>query len=180
MEAVLILFLSVIFGWSLLTYTRLKRLKMRTEEAWSILNTYLNKRHDLVLSLVKIMQKYNVYDQKIFDQILQTQTVVREVSSTDKQVMAEKDLKIALKPLFIGVLEHPEIGIDAEFVDLREEFTTQEDMILRWRNYYNSIARQLNSMIARFPHRIIARRLQINKVELYPTSEVNSSVGRID
>ncbi len=178
MEVVLILFLCALFGWSLLTYTRLKRLKMRTEEAWSMLNTHLDKQHDLVLSLVKTVQNHNAYGQKIFDRILQTHTKALEASSPDRQVLAEEELKIALKPLFIGVLDHPEIGVDTEFVNLREEFVAQENKIRRWRDDYNSIARHLNTMITRFPHRIIAQRLQMRKVELFHIPDVNTSVGR--
>lgn len=176
MEGVLILFLFAVFGWSLLTYTRLKRLKMRTEEAWSILNTHLDKQHDCVLSLVETVQKHNAYNQEIFDRILQTHTMVLEAASPDRQAVAEEELKIALKPLFTGVLDCPEIGVDAEFVNLREEFAAQEDKIRRWRDYYNSVARQLNTMIIRFPHRIIARRLQMKKVKLCLVPEAKTTL----
>jgi LemA protein len=140
---------------------------MRAKEAWSILNTHLDKEHNLVLSLVERVQQQNAYDQKIFDRILQAHNMALEASSPERQAAAEEELKLALKPLFTGVLDHPEIEADTEFVNLREEFAIQEDNIRYWRDRYNSIAVQLNTIITRFPHRIIARRLQMKQVEYY-------------
>ena len=66
--AVGILAIAVLL-WGVLTYNRLVRLRVRTEESWRDIDTQLKRRWDLIPNLVAIVRGYASHESDAFQQV---------------------------------------------------------------------------------------------------------------
>ena len=164
---VVLLVVVVILGWGVLSYNRLIRLKVRSEESWRDIDTQLKRRYDLIPNLVETVKGYASHEKGVFEQVTRARAQAIDASSPKEQAIAEEGLKGALKSLFAVVENYPELKANENFLGLQQTLEQVEDAVQRSRVYYNAVVRDLNTRINIFPQNIIANLFGFKEREFY-------------
>ena len=158
---------SVVLLWGGLTYNRLVRLRVRSEEAWRDIDTQLKRRWDLIPNLVETVKGYASHESEVFERVTLARSHAVDASSPREQAAAEEGLKGALKSLFAVVEAYPELKANENFLGLQETLEQVEDAVQRSRRYYNAVVRDLNTTVQVFPRNIVANLFRFREREFY-------------
>ncbi|MCK4599862.1 LemA family protein [Candidatus Bipolaricaulota bacterium] len=164
---IVLLVVVFILGWGVLSYNRLIRLKVRSEESWRDIDTQLKRRYDLIPNLVETVKGYASHEKGVFEQVTLARAKAINASSPKEQAIAEEGLRGALKSLFAVVENYPQLKANENFLGLQQTLEQVEDAVQRSRVYYNAVVRDLNTRINIFPQNIIANLFGFKQREFY-------------
>ena len=164
---ILIVVAVVLLGWGVLTYNRLVRLRVRSEESWRDIDTQLKRRYDLIPNLVETVKGYASHEKEVFERVTLARAKAIDASSPKQQAVAEDGLKGALKSLFAVVENYPQLKANENFLGLQQSLEQTEDAVQRSRVYYNAVVRDLNTSIQVFPRNVIANLFKFKEREFY-------------
>ncbi len=153
--------------WGGLTYNRLVRLRVRSEEAWRDIDTQLKRRWDLIPNLVETVKGYASHESEVFERVTLARSRGIDASGPRDQAEAEMNVKGALKSLFAIVESYPDLKANQNFLALQQTFEQVEDAIQRSRRYYNAVVRDLNTMIQTFPRNVVANLFGFREREFF-------------
>ncbi len=177
---ILVLVVLVILGWGVLSYNRLVRLQVRSEESWRDIDTQLKRRYDLIPNLVETVKGYAAHEKGVFEQVTLARARAIDASSPKEQAAAEEGLKGALKSLFAVVENYPQLKANENFMQLQTTLEQIEDAVQRSRVYYNAVVRDLNTRIRIFPQSLIANLFHFHEREFYTlTGEEERAAPRV-
>jgi LemA protein len=149
------------------TYNGLIKLRNRTEEAFSDIETQLKRRHDLIPNLIETVKGYAAHERQTFDSVTQARTNAVNASGPQASAAAEGMLGQALGRLFAVAEAYPDLKANQNFLQLQNELTDTEDKIQASRRFYNMNVRDLNIKIQQFPINIIASQANITEHEFF-------------
>lgn len=149
------------------TFNSLIKLRNRTEEAFSDIETQLKRRHDLIPNLVETVKGYAAHERQTFDSVTQARTNAVNAQGPAQQAQAEGMLGQALGRLFAVAEAYPDLKANQNFLQLQNELTDTEDKIQASRRFYNMNVRDLNIKIQQFPSNIIAGMAHITEHEFF-------------
>lgn len=138
-------------------YNHLIRLQNMVNEAWSGIDVQLQKRHDLIPNIVKVVQGYAAHEKNLFESITKLRTQGINADSIKQQEAAEVGLSKALGQLFVVVENYPELKADQNFLELQRDLSAVENDLQRARRYYNGSVRNYNILIEQFPSMLVAK-----------------------
>tara|TARA_R110002072_G_scaffold81680_3_gene186813 strand:+ start:4042 stop:4506 length:465 start_codon:yes stop_codon:yes gene_type:complete len=126
-------------------------------EAWSGIDVQLQKRHDLIPNIVKVVQGYATHEKNLFESITQLRAQGIEANNVKDQEAAEVGLSKALGNLFVVVENYPELKANQNFLELQRDLSAVENDLQRARRYYNGSVRNYNILIEQFPSMFVAK-----------------------
>ena len=153
---VIVVILVLLALYVVATFNGLVKLRNRTEEAYSDIETQLKRRHDLIPNLVETVKGYASHERQTFDSVTQARTNAVNAQGPAAQAQAEGVLGQALGRLFAVAEAYPDLKANQNFLQLQNELTDTEDKIQASRRFYNMNVRDLNTKIQQFPSNIIA------------------------
>src|SRR4026209_777452 len=110
-------------------YTRLVRLRNRTENAWAQVDVQLKKRYDLITNLVETVKGYASHEQQTFERVVQARSLAQSAKSPGEQAQAENMLTGALRQLFAVAEAYPELRASENFQKLQGELSETENKV---------------------------------------------------
>lgn len=149
------------------TYNSLIKLRNRTEEAFSDIDTQLKRRHDLIPNLIETVKGYAAHERQTFDSVTQARTNAVNAHGPQAQAAAEGILGQALGRLFAVAEAYPDLKANENFLQLQNELTDTEDKIQASRRFYNMNVRDLNIKIQSVPSNIVANMANIEEREFF-------------
>ena len=156
-------FLYIILGILLLTvlyiisiYNKLVPLKNRMQEAWSGIDVFLKKRHDLIPNLVETVKGYAAHEKQTLEDIIRCRSGAMSAKSQEERIAMEKELGNALMRLNVVSEHYPELKANTNFLTLQRQLAEMEEELALARRYYNGTVRENNIKIESFPSNIIA------------------------
>lgn len=164
---VIVVLLILVGLYWVATYNSLIKLRNRTEEAFSDIETQLKRRHDLIPNLVETVKGYASHERQTFDAVTQARTNAVNAQGPAQSAAAEGILGQALGRLFAVAEAYPDLKANQNFLQLQNELTDTEDKIQASRRFYNMNVRDLNIKIQQFPSSIIAKRANITEHEFF-------------
>lgn len=138
-------------------YNTLIRLRTMLNEAWSGIDVQLQKRHDLIPNIVKVVQGYAAHEKNLFESITKLRSQGINADNIKDQEVAEVGLSQALGSLFVVVENYPELKANQNFLELQRDLSTVENDLQRARRYYNGSVRNYNILIEQFPSMFVAK-----------------------
>jgi LemA protein len=149
-------------------YNKLVKYKYLVQEAWSGIDVFHKKRHDMVPNLVNIVKGYATHEKEALENIIRCRQMAVSVSGkADQVVVAENNLGMALNALRPMVENYPELKANVNFLNLQNQLADLEEEIERARRYYNGTARQLNTYMENFPQNLIAGMFNFEKAVFF-------------
>lgn len=179
---VLVILIVAIMGpiliYAIMTFNKLVRIRLMSEEGWSGIEVQLKKRHSLVPNLLAVAKKFAAHEEKVFNQIAQSREKCMGVSDSVKASNnAESLLSKSIGSLLAIAENYPELKSDSNFLKAQEELSNLEDGIEMARRYYNGTVRDLNAMTEMFPSNIIASIFNFHRRDFF---EIEDDNARLD
>jgi LemA protein len=155
---IVIISLLVLIGiWAVVIFNRFIRWKNLVKEGWSGIDVQLKRRHDLVPNLVRIVQEYSGYEERVLIEITRARSECLTVSDPVAQAGPENALSRGLKSLLAVAENYPRLKADRQFLALQENLVEIEGQIQLARRYYNGTVRNYNILVESFPGLLMAK-----------------------
>jgi LemA protein len=148
--------LVVVILFVVIVGNRYVRLRNESHQALSGIDIQLQRRADLVPSLVGVVQGYAAHESGTFEAVTQARSQMMAAQSVPQKAEAAAVMTAALTGLF-GVAEaYPQLKANEVFLKLQEQLSDIEALLASARNYYNAVVRRYNTAISVFPGKLIA------------------------
>ncbi len=167
--------LSCIFG-----YNSLVSSKSEVDEKFSTIDTYLQRRNDLIPNIVNSVKGYASHESEVFSEVSDARAKLAGASSTKDTVEADSELSGAISRLLMVAENYPELKADTQFTALTDELSGTENRIAVARKDYNEAAKLYNASIKKFPKVILAKMFGFDSVEYFKASEESKQVPKVE
>ena len=178
----LIIFLAVLLITAMAVisiYNKLVMLRNRMQEAWSGIDVYLKKRHDLVPNLVATVKGYATHEQKTMEEITRFRTQAMQAQDQGTRIASETGLGQALGRLMAVAESYPELKANINFLELQKQLAAIEEELSLSRRYYNGTVRENNIRIESFPSNIIAGIFGFAKGAFFEIDKTQTAVPNV-
>jgi LemA protein len=142
--------------WAIVTYNRLVRLRVGSEEGESEIDVQLKRRHDLIPNLVETVKGYAAHERGTLEEVTQARGAAISAEGTQPRAEAESRLTRALGGLLALAENYPDLKANENFLELQRELSATEDRIAAARRFYNTQVQALNTKIEQVPSNFIA------------------------
>lgn len=153
------------------TYNSLVGLRNKVEEAFSTMDVYLVKRHDLIPNLVETVKGYAKHEKETLDAVISARNKAVSANTMDEKIAAENTFQGALGRLFALAEAYPDLKANTNFLDLQNQLKLVEEDIANARKYFNGTTRQYNTAIEVFPANIVAGMFRFTKKPLFEVQD---------
>ncbi len=151
---VVILLIGVFTGG---TYNHLVSKAETVDAQWSIVESKLQRRFDLIPNLVESVKGVMKQEQEVFGKIADARAKMAGARTTDERVAVSNELESALGRLLIVMENYPQLKSSENVNRLMNELAGTENRISVERDRYNIAVREYNQAIKTFPRNIMAR-----------------------
>jgi LemA protein len=169
---VVVLVVIGIYLWA--TYHALVALKARVDDAWSDIRAHLERRAELVPTIVDTVRGYATHERGALERVTQARAETLSAADAVTASEAEGHMQKALKGVFTIAEGYPQLQSSQEFLRLQSELVATEDGIQSARRHYNGGVRELNSKIRVFPNSTFARNRGFSEVPFFETTEASA------
>ena len=177
--ALIVLFVVVLLPliWAVANYNILVRLRQQCRESWSVIDTELRRRYDLIPNLVETVKGYAAHERTVLQAVTEARNrALASTGSPGSQAVDENALVATLRTLFAVSESYPQLKASENFLKLQTELANTEDRIQAARRFYNANVRDLNTRVQVFPSNIIAGMFHFSPEEYF---EIESASIRI-
>ena len=144
----------------------------------------LNRRYDLIPSLVETVKGYAAYERTTLADVIalrnQARTLDTSGAPSAERVAVESQLSGAVGTIIATAEAYPELKADAGFRQLVGELSQTEDRIANSRRYYNAVVGDYNTKVESFPSNIVAGMFHFTQASYFqvddPTMRANPDV----
>ena len=160
-------------------YNKLVRNRNLMQEAWSGIDVFLKKRHDLVPTLVETVKGYAAHEKTTLEDITRCRSEAMQAKNTEAQVASEHRLGNALSNLFVVVEKYPDLKANDNFLRLQQQLADLEHDLEASRRYYNGTVRINNIYVESFPSNIVAGLFNFGKGVFFAADSSEKEVPQV-
>jgi LemA protein len=141
----------------LIQYNQLVGLQNHIRNAWSNIDTELQRRYELIPNLVATVKGYAAHEKEVLEKViaLRNQCAANH-GPIQSQAVDENQLVAALQRMFVVVEQYPQLKADANFRELQQELINTEDRIQAARRFFNGNIRDYQTKCQSFPTNLVA------------------------
>ena len=161
----------VIVVFLISVYNKLTKMKIKVQEAFSTMDVYLTKRHDLVPNLVETVKGYAAHEKSTFEKVIQARNMAMNGATIDEKMEGENQLTGALKTIFALSESYPDLKANTQFLNLQEQLKKVEEDIVNARKFYNAVVREYNTAIRVFPNNLVAGMFGHHDAPMYEVND---------
>ncbi len=154
----IVLVIAVIIGCMFWSYhNKFVKLRNNVEESFSTMDTYLQKRHDLIPNMVETVKGYAKHEKETLAAVIEARNCAVSAKTTEEKIKSEGKLNKALRSFFAVVEAYPDLKANINFMDLQDQLKVVEADIVNARKYYNAKVKVYNNSIQTFPGNLFAK-----------------------
>mgnify|MGYP005849893185 CR=1 FL=1 len=139
-----------------LLYNHLVRMRNRVDNAWRQIDVQLQRRHDLIPVLERIVEGYAAHEKQALARAAAARAATDRTGGPVDRAGPENGLTAAITGLLAVAERYPGLRADREFAELIDELSHTETAIAGSRKYYNGTVMQYNNTRQSFPGNIVA------------------------
>jgi LemA protein len=124
--------------------------------AWGEVQNQLQRRNDLIPSLVNTVKGVAAQEQAVFGAVAASREKLAGATTPADTIAAANEQSSALSRLLAIVENYPQLKSDAQFARLMDELAGTENRIAVERKRYNDTLQDYNTYIQKFPNNIFA------------------------
>ena len=167
MAYVFLLLLVALAAWAMFAFNRLVRLRNQVRTAWADIDVQLQRRHDLVPSLVAAVQAYAGHESATLQAVSELRAQALSQTQPARLGEVEASLERELGRLIALKESYPDLKANQNFEQLQRDLVDTEEQLQYARRFYNGAVRALNNRIETFPSLIVARLARFIPAEFY-------------
>jgi LemA protein len=171
--------LLLIILWAVSSYNKLVRSKNLMQDAWSGIDVFLKKRHDLVPNVVNAVKGYASHEKETRENVVRLRLAAMQTHDRNVQIESEAGLGKALGRLMAISEQYPELKASQNFLDLQQQLASLENELSTARRYYNGTVRENNTLIESFPTSIFANMTNFPLGKFFEIEKAAREVPRI-
>ena len=160
-------------------YNKLVKLKTLMEEAWSIVDVFLNKRYDLIPNLVETVKGFAAHENETLESVILARNQSLGARNVAEKVESESVLSNALGRLMVVTEQYPQLLANENFMHLQNELSGLESEIERARRYYNGSVRENNIGVRTFPKNIIAGMFNFEEGKFFEVAQTKREAPKV-
>ena len=166
--------------WGVGRYNAIITAEENVDTAWAQVENQYQRRADLIPNLVETVKGYAAHESATLEGVIAarakaTQVVIDPTHATAEQIAtfqaAQGELSQALGKLLALSESYPDLKASENFKTLMSQLEGTENRITVARNNFNELARQFNTLIRRFPTKIIANMMNAEKRPYFEANE---------
>ena len=170
----------VILGLILISnYNGIVSKSEEVDNKFATIDTYLQRRADLIPNLVNTVKGYTQQEQEIVKSITEAREKMVGATSVSEKAEANNELTSALNNLMVIVENYPDLKSSQNFIQLSDELAGTENRIATARRDYNEAVKKYNLKIKKFPIGIIANMFGYEAKEYFQASEESQEVPNV-
>ena len=151
----------IIGGWIIGQRNTLIALDEDVNEAWSNIDTDLQRRNDLIPNLVSTVKGYASHEESVFTGIADARSKLAGATTMQEKAEADAALTAGLGRLLAIAENYPELKANEGFLRLQDELAGTENRIKVTRKRYNEDVKKFNRTIRQFPGSLFAGNLPV-------------------
>ena len=173
--------LVVILGIALISANNnLVTMEAKVDAAFADIDTYLQRRADLIPNLVNTVKGYAAHEQEAIDSVTQARANLTGASTVEEKAAADSALTTALNNLLVIVENYPDLKASANFTQLADELAGTENRIATARRDYNEAVQTYNTAIRKFPNSLIASLFGFAQKDYFQASDGAQNVPNVE
>lgn len=153
---VLILVVLMVFGSYVTAKNQMVAKDQVVKEAWSNVDTDLQRRADLIPNLVETVKGFTKEESTVFGDIANARAGMLNAQGPAAKIAASNQLDGAIGRLLLLTENYPQLRSSDQFMRLQDELAGTENRIKVSRMRYNDAIRDYNTFILQFPNSIWA------------------------
>ena len=177
----IIVALVVILGISLISANNnLVSMEAEVDAALANIDTYLQRRADLIPNLVNTVKGYAAHEQEAIDSVTKARANLAGASTVEEKAAADSALTTALNNLLVVVENYPDLKASANFTQLADELAGTENRIATARRDYNDAVQSYNTAIRKFPKSLLAGLFGFEQKDYFQASDNAQNVPNVE
>ena len=149
----------ILGGWIISQRNALIALDEDVNEAWSNIDTDLQRRNDLIPNLVATVKGYATHEEDVFTGIADARGRLAGATTMQEKAEADAALTTGLGRLLAIAENYPELKANENFLRLQDELSGTENRIKVTRKRYTEDVKRFNRTIRQFPGSLFAGNL---------------------
>lgn len=126
------------------------------KEAWSNVDTQLQRRADLIPNLVETVKGFAKQETTVFGEIANARAGLLNAHGPEEKMAANGKLDSAIGRLLMLQENYPQLKSNEQFLRLQDELSGTENRITVARKRYNDALKEYNTFVMIFPNNIWA------------------------
>jgi LemA protein len=174
-------FLVVVILYGMLTYNKLVKYRVETENAWSQIDVQLKRRYDLIPNLVETVKGVMSFEKETLVKVMEARGRAMGAGgdATPERMKAEGEISGFLGRLMAVWENYPDLKSNQNAAKLQEELTTTENRISYTRGHYNDIVSNFNMIVQMFPANVVAGFFNFKSKEFFEAPEEEKPVPKV-
>lgn len=152
------------------TYNGLVDKREKVENSQAQIETYLQRRADLIPNLVNTVKGYAAHEEGVYTALADARAKLNSASNAEEYAEANDSFDAALSRLLVVVENYPELKANENFIYLQDEISGTENRISQARKVYNDAVAEYNASIKKFPASIFAGMFGFEKADYFEAS----------
>ena len=167
--------LFVIIGGFVTQYNSLVDKNSKVEQYYSVIETTLQRRNDLIPNVVNSVKGYMAHEEKLLTEITNAR---KEIGKTE--IENGSNLDSSISKLIALAESNPELKANESVNALIIELEGTENRIMVARQDYIKAVSEYNATIRRFPTSVFAKIFGFNEVQVFQASPEANKVPNVD
>jgi LemA protein len=164
------------------SYNRFVDERQTIANAWSNVDTELQRRHDLVPNLVETVRGYAAHERATFESVMRARAAAIDhhgapASANAATAQVELQLVSGIRQLLALSEAYPDLRASAHFLDLQRELTLTENRIQAARRVFNGNVREYNRRIESVPSNLVAKLGRFERAGYFELDEAVRAAG---
>ena len=160
-----------VFKWYTANYDKAAILDETVKQAWSDVEAQLQRRFDLVSSLVSTVKGYATHEKELFESLAKSREKYFQGKTPKDKIAASNQFSGLLSRLLVLQENYPQLKANQGFLDLQAQLEGTENRIAVARTRYNAIVTKLNSYRRSFFGRYFCDKHNIEPAVPFKASE---------
>ena len=153
---ILLAILVVLGLWLMGAYNRMVTENERVDAAWSQVQNVLQRRADLIPNLVETVKGYATHEREVFESVAEARGRLAGATTPAEAAAANAGMTSALGRLLAIAEAYPALKANENFARMQDDLSGTENRIAVERMRYNEAVRTFNTLVKRFPGRLLA------------------------
>jgi LemA protein len=178
MDVIVLIVLALIVFFLVVVYNNLVSLRNRFKNAFAQIDVQLQRRHELIPSLVETARAYMAHEKETLTAVItarnQAVNATKAAAASPDNAAAIQSLMVAegalngsLGKLFALAENYPDIKANQTMSQLMEELSSTENRISFSRQAYNDAVMRYNTYREQFPNNFVAGFGSFKEAQLY-------------
>ncbi|MCC7403040.1 MAG: LemA family protein [Bdellovibrionales bacterium] len=156
-------------------YNSLVAKKNEIENAVGAVHSYLQKRADLIPSLVATVKQYAQHEMKLLNDLTAARTAIQRKLSDDGELQkADSQMSQMFGQVFAVAENYPELKASENFLNLQGSLNEIEGQLSAARRTYNSAVVRYNNAVESIPTVFLAQALGYRRKAVFQVEPANA------